>query len=209
MSAQADGLGWHRDATLWRRTLPARPIEAARRGATFDGSRGFQPTDGDDTRKVRRGATIGCEKTATHIRLAANGVAMIQASLRDEIDWRDCRPWVETHGYLRRSLRDQGQERKSFRPERGGASGGTTSKKLSAEGTNNSELTFKRERRHSLIRCMHSHFLCCTPNLKQAGPPRARRGATSDGSRGFQTTDTDDARKIRRGATIGREETAT
>ncbi len=34
---QADGLGWHRDATLWRRTLPARPIDRVCRRATFDG----------------------------------------------------------------------------------------------------------------------------------------------------------------------------
>ncbi len=59
------------------------------------------------------GATIECDETATHIQLAANGVAMIQSSLRDEIDWRDCRPWVETHGALRRSLCDHGQEPKS------------------------------------------------------------------------------------------------
>ena len=31
---------------------------AARRGATFDGSRGFQPTEGDDTGMIRRGATM-------------------------------------------------------------------------------------------------------------------------------------------------------
>ena len=34
----------------------------------------------------------------------------IQSSLRDEMVWRDGRPWVETHGDLRRSLCDQGRE---------------------------------------------------------------------------------------------------
>jgi hypothetical protein len=38
---------------------------------------------------------------------------MVPSSLRDEIVWRDGRPWVETHGNLRRSLCDQGQEPKS------------------------------------------------------------------------------------------------
>ncbi len=59
---------------------------------------------------VRRGATIECVETTTRINLAADGVAMVQSSLRDEVVWRDCRPWVETHGYLRRSLCDQVQE---------------------------------------------------------------------------------------------------
>ncbi len=51
-----------------------------------------------------------CVETTTHIHLAAEGVEMVQSSLRDEMVWRDGRPWVETHGDLRRSLCDQGQE---------------------------------------------------------------------------------------------------
>ena len=43
-----------------RITSPANGRAAARRGATFDGSRGFQPTEDDDTGMIRRGATIEC-----------------------------------------------------------------------------------------------------------------------------------------------------
>ena len=53
-----------------------------------------------------------CVETTTHIPLAADGVAMVQSSLRDEMVWRDWRPWVEAHGDLRRLLCDQGQEPK-------------------------------------------------------------------------------------------------
>ncbi len=45
----------------------------------------------------------------------ADRAERIQSSLRDEMVWRVGRPWVETHGYLRRSLCDQGQEPKSPR----------------------------------------------------------------------------------------------
>jgi hypothetical protein len=38
---------------------------------------------------------------------AAEGVVMVRSSLRDEMVWRDGRPWVETHGDLPRSLCDQ------------------------------------------------------------------------------------------------------
>ena len=46
----------------------------------------------------------------TRMKLVADCVEMVQSSLRDEIVWRDDRPWVETHGYVPRSLCDQGQE---------------------------------------------------------------------------------------------------
>ena len=59
---QADGLGWHRDATLWRRLSPTRLIDF-----------------------VRRGATRECVETTSHIVLAADGVAMVPSSLRDEM----------------------------------------------------------------------------------------------------------------------------
>ncbi|MCX7422538.1 MAG: hypothetical protein NT013_23745 [Planctomycetia bacterium] len=41
---------------------------------------------------------------------------MVRSALRDEMVWRDDRPWVETHGDLRRSLCDQGQEPKVAHP---------------------------------------------------------------------------------------------
>ena len=44
------------------------------------------------------------------MKLIADRAAMVRSSLRDEMVWRDGRPWVETHGDLRRSLCDQGQE---------------------------------------------------------------------------------------------------
>ena len=43
----------------------------------------------DDARIVRRGATRECVEATTHIPLTANGVAMVQSSLRDEMVWRD------------------------------------------------------------------------------------------------------------------------
>jgi hypothetical protein len=54
------------------------------RGATSDGSRGFQPTDSDDERIIRRGATIE-SRAMTRIKLAVVNMAMVQSSLRDEI----------------------------------------------------------------------------------------------------------------------------
>ena len=39
-------------------------------------------TDCDDARRVRRGATRECVETTTHIPWAADGVAMVQSSLR-------------------------------------------------------------------------------------------------------------------------------
>ncbi len=52
-----------------------------------------QPQDGilraDDARIVRRGATRECVETTTHIPWAADGVAMVQSSLRGEMVWRD------------------------------------------------------------------------------------------------------------------------
>ena len=44
------------------------------------------------------------------MKLVADRAERIQSSLRDEMVWRDGRPWVETHGDLRRSLCDQGPE---------------------------------------------------------------------------------------------------
>ena len=58
------------------------------RGATSDGSRGFQPTDANDTRKGCRGATIE-SGAMTRIQLTIGGVAMVQSSLRDDICVRD------------------------------------------------------------------------------------------------------------------------
>ncbi len=43
----------------------------------------------DDARIVRRGATRECVETTTHIPWAAEGVAMVPSSLRDEMVWRD------------------------------------------------------------------------------------------------------------------------
>ena len=51
--------------------------------------RGFQPTEGDDARIVRRGATRECVETTTHIHWATDRVERIQSSLRDEMVWRD------------------------------------------------------------------------------------------------------------------------
>ena len=48
--------------------------------------------------------------SAARMKWVADRAERIQSSLRDEMVWRDCRPWVETHGDLRRSLCDQGQE---------------------------------------------------------------------------------------------------
>ena len=70
------------------------PRVVARRGATFDGSRGFQPTDGDDTGMIRRGATIECGGAecggaAARMKLVADRAERIPSSLRDEMVWRD------------------------------------------------------------------------------------------------------------------------
>ena len=48
--------------------------------------------------------------SSARMKLVADRAERIPSSLRDEIVWRDGRPWVETHGDLRRSLCDQGQE---------------------------------------------------------------------------------------------------
>ena len=56
--------------------------------------------------------------------LLADGVAMVQSSLRDEIAWRDCQPWVETHGYHRRSLRDPKRPAVALRTRQGHFVGG-------------------------------------------------------------------------------------
>src|SRR5436190_3862890 len=57
---------------------------------------------------LRRGATIE-SGTMRRIKSAAYGVMTVQSSLRDEIGLPVDQPWVETHGYLRRSLCDQGK----------------------------------------------------------------------------------------------------
>ena len=159
---------------------------------------GFNPRMAMTREKVRRGATIESGAMTT-IELLVDDA--IQSSLRDEIAWRDCRPWVETHDYLRRSLRDQRQERKSFRRERRfvgwpsfGEAGCQRHKKLRVD---------IRTGTTSLSDSMYAlNFLYCAPRLKQAEPPSARRGATFDGSRGFQPTDGDDTGMIRRAATM-------
>ena len=62
---------------------------------------------------IRRGATVEGGGAAARMKLIADRVAMVRSSLRDEMVWRDGRPWVETHGCRQRSHCDQGQEPKS------------------------------------------------------------------------------------------------
>ncbi len=64
---------------------------APSRGATSDGSRGFQPTERGRGRRKSRGATNDLNARAGTNR---------QASLRDSGSTVGTFPWVETHGYL-------------------------------------------------------------------------------------------------------------
>ncbi len=128
-SAEADGLKPTATFGPPRRPLRPRPrtngLQKGRdvvcRGATFDGSRGFQPTDADDARMVRRGATREWVETTTRIHWADDGVAMVHSSLRDEIVWRDgsaeADGWkpTATFGPPRRTLRPRPRTKSRLR----------------------------------------------------------------------------------------------
>ncbi len=68
---------------------------------------GFNPRFAITRQLVRRGATIEARDVWTPMNRGVDDVTTVQSSLRDEIVCSVHRPWVETHGYRRRSLRDE------------------------------------------------------------------------------------------------------